>query len=150
MGSDIPWEERPFQSSPAATPNAGFVIKTTTNGQRHYINVCSHSSVGLPINAADREVSEEHLQLRGIDNLRVPLLTGPARTHVLPDGDGEAICVDVVFCEPVLKIALVVAPENGAKTDSPPPSQHAIQLGKVSRHSTLTFTDRWERSIMLS
>ena len=127
---------RPLKSSSGAagTPNAGFVVKIVANGQRHYINMCSHQSVGKPINAQDQEMPDEHLKLRGIDNLRVPLLTSAARTHVMPSGEGEALCFDVVFCPVVIEIALVVPPEEGADQSSgPPPSQHAIQLGKVRR-----------------
>lgn len=129
---DLPWEERPFESSAAATPLAGFVVKVVSNGQRHYLNMCSHPTLQRPLDARECQVSEEHLQLRGVDNLRVPLLTGAARTHVLPRGEGEAICVDVVFCVEVIRIALVVPPEEGSKTSSvPPPSPHAVQMGKV-------------------
>ena len=132
-------EKRPHKSSPAdGTPDAGFVVKIVANGigTRHYINMCSHRSVGKPINAQDQEMPDEHLKLRGIDNLRVPLLTSAARTHVLPGGEGEALCFDVVFCPTVIEIALVVPPEDGAdQTGGPPPSQHAIQLGKVRSRS---------------
>eukprot|EP00966_Prymnesium_polylepis_P125833 2909802-Prymnesium_polylepis.1 len=125
-------EPRPAaKGAPAATPHAGFVVKIIAHGQRHYINMCHHPSVGRPINPQDQEMPDEHLELRGIDNLRVPLLTGAARTHVLPNGEGEAICFDVVFCHKVIEIALVVPPEPGEEPkDGPPPSQHAIHLGK--------------------
>ena len=53
-----------------ATPRAGFVVKLTTQGSRHYINICGHPSVGSPIDPMDREVSEERLRLCGIDNTK--------------------------------------------------------------------------------
>ena len=55
-------EKRPHKSSPAdGTPDAGFVVKIVANGigTRHYINMCSHRSVGKPINAQDQEMPDE-------------------------------------------------------------------------------------------
>ena len=114
-------------------PTGGYVVKLTANGSRHYVNVCSHSSVGRPIDAMDREVSDEHLQLRGIDNLRVPLLTGAPRTHVIPNGEGEAICVDVVFNPASVQIAMVTDDVEMRKPGEPVPHAQAVALGKLVR-----------------
>lgn len=109
------------------------MVKLTVSGSRHYVNVCSHPSVGRPIDPMDREVPDEHLELRGIDNLRVPLLTGAPRTYVLPNGEGEAICVDVVFNPVVLKIALVTDDPDAREPGAPAPHSQAVMLGKMVR-----------------
>ena len=69
-------------------PAAGFVVKVVPGGEKHFVNVCSHDAVDRPLDAADREVGDQHLSELGVDNLRVPLLCGPVRTFV---AGGEAV-----------------------------------------------------------
>ena len=92
----------------ADAPLPGFVIKlAAADGTRHYVNVGSHPVIERPLDPQDREVNDAHLRTRGLENLRVPLLTGLARTVVIPGGEGEeAVCIDVVFNPAVLAVAL--------------------------------------------
>ena len=85
------------------TPTHGFCIKVRAPSGVHYVNVCSHAAVGLPQDAREREIPEAHLRERGLDNLREPLLTGPARTVAMRKG--EALALDVVFAPLVGAIA---------------------------------------------
>ena len=90
-----------------AVPLAGFVAKLkASDGTLHYVNICSHPTIERPIDGRDKEVSDEILRMRGLENLRVPLLTGLARTVVVGDDDTEAVCIDVVFSPAVLAVAL--------------------------------------------
>jgi uncharacterized membrane protein YgcG len=90
-----------------ATPLPGFVVKLKAkDGTLHYVNICSHPTIERPIDGRDKEVSDELLRTRGLENLRVPLLTGLARTIVAGDGESEAVCIDVVFSPAVLAVAL--------------------------------------------
>ena len=118
----------------ASTPVPGFCIKLTApNGAgRHYVNVCSHPSIERPQNAREQEVDDSHLHNLGIDNLRVPLLTGPPRTLVLP-GEAEAVCMDVVFSPAVLSVALPPADAPAAPGEVDPPPSRAQLLGRTVR-----------------
>ena len=91
-----------------AAATAGFVVKlfAPKDKTRHYINLCSHSAIDRPIDGRDKEVDDSVLRTRGIDNLRVPLLTSAVRTVALAGGDEEAVCFDVVFNPAVLAVAL--------------------------------------------
>ena len=92
---------------PDATPRPGFVAKLKApDGTLHYLNICSHPSVERPLDGCDREVEDSLLRARGVDNLRVPLLTGTPRTVEVPDSEQDAICFDVVFSPAVLAVAL--------------------------------------------
>ena len=84
----------------ASWPNSGF------GWHAYYVNICSHPTIERPIDGRDKEVSDEILRTRGLENLRVPLLTGLARTVVVGDDDTEAVCIDVVFSPAVLAVAL--------------------------------------------
>lgn len=96
-------------------PIPGFVVKLTApDGTRHYVNVASHPVIERPLDPGDHEVDDRHLRTRGLENLRVPLLTGVARTVVLPGGEDEAVCIDVVFNPAVLDVAAAdVGEEEG-------------------------------------
>ena len=108
-------------------PRAGLVFKTRTlpakgsaeAPKKVFVNVVMHELVQRPLDAAMREVSEEHLDTLGIANLRVPLDVGEARA--CPDNSGgDALAIDVIF-----NPALVVR----ALQDSPGPSV----MGQVAR-----------------
>ena len=86
-------------------PTPGFVAKLTDkDGMRHYVNICSSQFIERPLTPDDKEVGDAHLRTRGVDNLRVPLLSGVPRTVLLPGGE-EAICVDIMFNPAVLYVA---------------------------------------------
>jgi hypothetical protein len=105
-----------------AAPIAGFVAKLTSpDGTLHYLNICSHPVIERPLDPADREVGDDHLRTRGLENLRVPLATGTARTIAVPGSDEEAVCFDVVFSPAVLAVALPPGSEDtpsGASCDA--------------------------------
>ena len=91
----------------AATPLPGFVVKLKAADRTlHYVNICSHPTIERPLDGRDKEVDDTVLRTRGLDNLRVPLLTGLPRTVVMADGESEAVCIDVVFAPSVLAAAL--------------------------------------------
>ena len=73
---------------PAVAPQAGFTAKLTAHGTKYYVNICAHPAIDRPIDAQDRPVSDDHLDSMGVDNLRVPLLSGVPRTVLLPGGAG--------------------------------------------------------------
>lgn len=106
---------------PTGIPTPGFTIKLKPQGGGclHYINVCSNGAVGMPQDAKDQPVTEEHLDTRGIDNLRVPLVVGPARSVTMGGGTSEALVSDVVFCQPVLRIAMLSPDEDEFATGDP-------------------------------
>ena len=55
----------------------GLVYKARDNkGGKVFFNAVEHELVGRPLDAAMVEVSDEHLDLRGIGSLRVPLDVG--------------------------------------------------------------------------
>ena len=69
----------------------------------------------------------------GVDNLRVPLLSGVPRTVLLPGGE-EAICVDIMFNPAVLYVA-------GADADAERPAEVADSgKPKIKRASARTAT----------
>ena len=120
-------------SAAPVAPIAGFCIKLTTRANElYFVNVCSHNAVDRPIDAKDEPVSDAHIDARGVDNLRVPLLTGPLRTIALGEGDAEAYVMDVVFNPCVVTPALPQEePPHGDAL-----AQRRVQLGRAVR-STL-------------
>ena len=111
----------------AATPTAGFVAKLTApDGTRHYINICSHPIIERPLDGSDHEVGEEHMKIRGLENLRVPLATGTARTVALNGGVEEAVCFDVVFSPAVLAVALPEGEPEEAADDEVSSGRHTL------------------------
>ena len=109
------------ETVPTGVPLPGFTIKLKPldGGCLHYINVCSHQVIGMPQDAKDQPVSEEHLDTHGIDNLRVPPPVGPARSVTLGGGTSEALVTDVVFCTSVLRIAMQSPDEDEIATGDP-------------------------------
>ena len=64
-----------------------------------------HELVKRPLNAQMKEVDDEHLDNRGISNLRVPLDVGKPRS--VPDKNGAtATACDVIFHPSVVERAL--------------------------------------------
>ena len=60
-----------------------------------FINVCSHTSVGLPLTKGMSEIpSESIMDTNGVDNLMIPISVGDAKFHV-DDGNKKVISVDV-------------------------------------------------------
>ena len=112
--------------TPPVAPTAGFAAKLTAHGTKYYVNICAHPAVDRPMDAQDRPVSDEHLDAMGVDNLRVPLLTGPAR--VVGDDD-ETICVDVVFHPACLRVSLPPEPQP----DDGPKEKRMQALGQHVR-----------------
>ena len=81
----------------SAHRSPGFVIKThDKQGRKIFINLVSHELLKRPVNAQMKEVDDEHLDTRGIGNLRVPLDVGKPRT-VQDNNGGTATACDVVF-----------------------------------------------------
>jgi hypothetical protein len=119
---------------PTGIPTPGFTIKLKPQGGGclHYINVCSDAGVLMPQNAKDDPVTEEHLNHHGIDNLRVPLVVGPARSVTMGGGTSEALVSDVVFCHPVLRIAML-SPDEGELTTGDPRARRAAAQARFMR-----------------
>ena len=96
-------------------PEAGFCFrgvrdKWTEAGGKVFVNVCSHPRIDPVCGANLVPASEEHLDLWGLGNMRVPVLVGPVRD--MKDGEGrDATAVDVLFHPAVVHRAL-----NGGKT----------------------------------
>ena len=91
----------------SAAPTSGFCIKLTTRSHElYYVNVCSHSALEPPLNARDEPVSAEHIDVHGIDNLRVPVLTGPLRTIAVGDAD-EEVCVPPVHVARIYELVVI-------------------------------------------
>ena len=110
---------------PQVAPQAGFTAKLTAHGTKYYVNICAHPAIDRPIDAQDRPVSDDHLDSMGVDNLRVPLLTGPARVI----GEDESCCMDVIFHPAVLRISLPPEPQ----ADDGPQQKRRQALGKHVR-----------------
>ena len=110
---------------PQVAPQAGFTAKLTAHGTKYYVNICAHPAIDRPIDAQDRPVSDDHLDSMGVDNLRVPLLTGPARVI----GEDESCCMDVVFHPAVLRISLPPEPQ----ADDGPQQKRRQALGQHVR-----------------
>ena len=98
-------------------PRAGLVFKTRTlpakgsaeAPKKVFVNVVMHELVQRPLDAAMREVSEQHLDTLGIANLRVPLDVGEARA--CPDNSGgDALAIDVIFNPALVERALQDSP----------------------------------------
>ena len=114
-------------SAAEACPIPGFVAKLTApDGTRHYVNIGAHPIIERPLRPDDREVDDVHLRTRGLENLRVPLLTGVARTVLLSGTEEEAVCMDVVFNPAVLDVALAGASEVDADDESKPKVKKAV------------------------
>ena len=96
-------------------PEAGFCFrgvrdKWTEAGGKVFVNVCSHPRIDPVCGANLVPASEEHLDLWGLGNMRVPVLVGPVRD--MKDREGrDATAVDVLFHPAVVHRAL-----NGGKT----------------------------------
>jgi len=77
------------------TPTAGYVIKgTSMNPHRPgklFMNICSHKIVGRPVNASNQPVSEDHLDSKGLESLRVPQFAG------LPRAIDAGAVIDVLY-----------------------------------------------------
>ncbi|MAA58585.1 MAG: hypothetical protein CMK79_00395, partial [Pseudomonadales bacterium] len=86
-----------------------------------------HSCIERPIDGRDQEVDDARLRTQGLENLRVPLLTGLARTVTLGEGEEEAVCIDVVFSPSVLAVAL------HGETGHEGPQMQAPELTKFVR-----------------
>jgi len=115
-------------------PTPGFTIKLKPAGRGcvHYINVCSGEDIGMPQNAKEQPVDAEHLDAHGIDNLRVPLLVGPARSVTSGGGTSEALVTDVVFCAPVIRIAML-SPDEDELAAGDPRARRAAMHGRFMR-----------------
>jgi len=96
-------------------PEAGFCFRGVRNkwteaGGKVFVNICSHPRIDPVCGANLVPASEEHLDLWGLGNMRVPVLVGPVRG--MKDGEGrDATAVDVLFHPAVVQRAL-----QGGKT----------------------------------
>ena len=111
--------------SPQVAPIAGFTAKLSAHGTKYYVNICAHPAIDRPMDAQDRPVSDDHLDSMGVDNLRVPLLTGPARVI----GEDESVAMDVVFHPAVLRVSLPPEPQ----ADDGPKQKRLQALGQHVR-----------------
>eukprot|EP00286_Rhodomonas_abbreviata_P000861 CAMPEP_0181289572 /NCGR_PEP_ID=MMETSP1101-20121128/951_1 /TAXON_ID=46948 /ORGANISM="Rhodomonas abbreviata, Strain Caron Lab Isolate" /LENGTH=146 /DNA_ID=CAMNT_0023393797 /DNA_START=157 /DNA_END=594 /DNA_ORIENTATION=+ len=79
------------------TPRAGLVYKMKDkSGGKVFVNVVMHELVKKPLDASMQEVSDEHLEFRGIANLRVPLDVGDPFS-VQDKSGAPAVAVDVIL-----------------------------------------------------
>ena len=96
-------------------PEAGFCFRGVRNkwteaGGKVFVNICSHPRIDPVCGANLVPASEEHVDLWGLGNMRVPVLVGPVRG--MKDGEGrDATAVDVLFHPAVVQRAL-----QGGKT----------------------------------
>ena len=87
-----------------ATPTPGFVATLRTPQALTHLNLTQHSALGPPIHPSGEPATPEHMDARGIDNLRVPILVGTPRSVDTPRG--EALVLDLVFAPILLERAL--------------------------------------------
>jgi hypothetical protein len=93
--------EEEKKRGPSFTPQPGFVLRTFDISKRDasgakrrvFVNICFHDACGKPLAPSGEPVADDCVRT---DNLRVPLLVGPAR-EVQDDDSKMATCVDVVF-----------------------------------------------------
>lgn len=95
------------------TPEPGFVVKTYKTAAQAYepsgkvfVNICSSAIVERPCGATFQAVSDDHLDNKGLSNLRLPLLVGPAR-HLQDSSGHPAVAVDVIYHPCVVQRALL-------------------------------------------
>ncbi|KAK3239192.1 hypothetical protein CYMTET_50863 [Cymbomonas tetramitiformis] len=94
------------------TPEPGFVVKTYKTAAQAYepsgkvfVNICSSATVERPCGATFQAVDDDHLDNKGLSNLRLPLLVGPAR-HLQDSSGHPAMAVDVIYHPCVVERAL--------------------------------------------
>ncbi len=112
----------PVVEFPDSIRRAGFVIKTLDqSGRKVFANIVCHELVKRPLNAQMKEVDDEHLDTRGISNLRVPLDVGKPRP--VPDKNGTmATACDVIFNPSVVERAM-----HGRNT-----AQYTSEIGRLA------------------
>mmetsp|Transcript_21315 Transcript_21315/g.50077 ORF Transcript_21315/g.50077 Transcript_21315/m.50077 type:complete len:388 (+) Transcript_21315:20-1183(+) len=90
------------------TPLRGFVLKCkeSKTQKKVFVNIVSCDLIRPPVDAAGNPVSQDHLDSRGLSNLRVPLDVN--EPFQLKDSKGvSAVGVDVIFHPWVVERALV-------------------------------------------
>mmetsp|Transcript_38445 Transcript_38445/g.83653 ORF Transcript_38445/g.83653 Transcript_38445/m.83653 type:complete len:422 (-) Transcript_38445:265-1530(-) len=108
-------------STTLLTPIAGFTVKTYKNaaaayerGGKVFVNICGSDIVERAQGTTGIKIDDDHLDNRGLSNLQIPLLVGPARA--MEDSSGNpAIAVDVVYHPSLVSRALNGTPQHPAK-----------------------------------
>ena len=65
-----------FGTCPGVTDMLSFKASLLDNRTMLYVNINGHPGCGLPVHATGEKIESDHLETRGIDNLRVPIDVG--------------------------------------------------------------------------